>query len=42
MENEVPEAITFLGNAYRYGELELVKSDKKAAKIYKRAVNSVI
>ena len=38
MENEVPEAITFLGNAYRSCDFGLVKSDKKAAKIYKRAV----
>ena len=38
VENEVPEAITFLGLAYRYGTLGLVKSDKKAAKIYRRAV----
>jgi len=38
VENEVPEAITFLGNAYRHGELGLVKSDKKAAKIFRRAV----
>jgi TPR repeat protein len=38
LENEVPEAITALGIAYRYGTLGLVKSDKKAAKIWKRAV----
>jgi len=38
VENEVPEAITFLGNAYSYGHYGLVKSDKKAAKIYRRAV----
>ena len=38
VENEVPEAITFLGDAYRNGLLGLVKSDKKAAKIWKRAV----
>jgi TPR repeat protein len=38
VENEVPEAITTLGSAYRYGTLGLVKSDKKAAKILKRAV----
>jgi TPR repeat protein len=37
-ENEVPEAITFLGTAYREGWYGLVKSDKKAAKIFKRAV----
>ena len=38
VENEVPEAIRFLGDAYRYGDFGLVKSDKKAAKIYRRAV----
>jgi len=38
VENEVPEAISFLGNAYSYGFLGLVKSGKKAAKILKRAV----
>ena len=38
MENEVPEAITFLGIAYREGRYGLMKSDKKAAKIWKRAV----
>jgi hypothetical protein len=38
VENEVPEAITSLGNAYRHGKLGLVKSYKKAAKIYRRAV----
>jgi hypothetical protein len=38
VENEVPEAITYLGIAYRGGRLGLVKSDKKAAKIWKRAV----
>jgi hypothetical protein len=38
VENEVPEAISFLGDAYCRGWLGLVKSDKKAAKIYRRAV----
>jgi hypothetical protein len=38
VENEVPEAITHLGNVYRAGRLGLVKSEKKAAKIYRRAV----
>jgi hypothetical protein len=38
VENEVPEAISYLGNAYRGGSFGLVKSDKKAAKIWKRAV----
>jgi TPR repeat protein len=37
VENEVPEAITFLGDAYCEGWYGLVKSDKKAAKIYRRA-----
>jgi hypothetical protein len=38
VENEVPEAISFLGSAYREGHYGLVQSDKKAAKIWKRAV----
>jgi TPR repeat protein len=38
VENEVPEAITFLGSAYQRGHYGLVTSDKKAAKIYRRAV----
>jgi TPR repeat protein len=38
VENEVPEAITSLGDAYYRGCLGLVKSEKKAAKIWKRAV----
>ena len=39
VENEVPEAITVLGDAYREGDcFGIVKSDKKAAKLYKRAV----
>ena len=38
VENEVLEAITFLGIAYCEGWLGLVKSDKKAAKNWKRAV----
>jgi len=38
VENEVPEAITHLGIAYQFGHLGLVKNDKKAAKIYRRAV----
>jgi hypothetical protein len=37
VENEVPEAIARLGDAYCYGRYDLVKSDKKAAKIYRRA-----
>ena len=38
VEDELPEAIVYLGNAYRDGEIGLVKSMKKAAKLYKRAV----
>jgi len=38
VENEVPEAISTLGSAYSCGHYGLVKSDKKAAKIWKRAV----
>ena len=38
VENDVPEAISHLGHAYRESWYGLVKSDKKAAKIYKRAV----
>jgi TPR repeat protein len=38
VENEVPEAILSLGHAYRGGLLGLVQSEKKAAKIWKRAV----
>ncbi|KAK7236141.1 hypothetical protein SO694_0006003 [Aureococcus anophagefferens] len=38
VENEVPEAIRFLGLAYRRSWMGIVKSDKKAAKIYRRAV----
>ena len=38
VENEAPEAITALGNAYHTGWFGLVESDKKAAKIWKRAV----
>ena len=34
----MPEAISFLGEAYACGYYGLVKSDKKAAKIYRRAV----
>ncbi|EGB07597.1 hypothetical protein AURANDRAFT_37702 [Aureococcus anophagefferens] len=38
VENEVPEAIAFLGNLYLEGKYGLVQSAKKAAKLYKRAV----
>ena len=38
VENDVPEAIHHLGSAYRDGDYGLVKSAKKAAKIFKRAV----
>ena len=41
VENDVPEAIATLGCAYRDAELGLVKSTKKAAKLYKRAVESL-
>ena len=37
-ENEVPDAILYLGHFYRDGAFGLVKSEKKAAKLYKRAV----
>ena len=37
VDNEVPEAITHLGTMYRTGVV-VVKSGKKAAKLYKRAV----
>ena len=37
-EADVPEAITHLAGCYREGGFGLVKSAKKAAKIYKRAV----
>ena len=38
MENDIPDAITQLGQCYEIGTNGLVKSAKKAAKIYKRAV----
>ena len=38
VENEVPEAIEFLGACYRDGDYGLVKSGKRAAKLFKRAV----
>ena len=38
VENHSPEAIEKLGNCYEFGQLGLVKSAKKAAKLYKRAV----
>ena len=38
VEDEVPEAIAHLGQAYRDGMYGLVKSSKKARKLYKRAV----
>lgn len=37
-KDEVPEAVKLLGDAYRIGQYGLVKSFKKAAKLYKRAV----
>ena len=38
VENDVPEAITYLGHAYLDGDLGLVKSSKKAVKLFKRSV----
>ena len=38
-ENDVPEAVEHLATQYRAGALDLVKSMKKAAKLYKRAVS---
>ena len=38
VNNDVPEAVKFLGDMYRQGDNGLLKSEKKAAKIYKRAV----
>ena len=38
VENDVPEAMTYLGNAYRDGQIGLVISMKKATRLYKRAV----
>jgi hypothetical protein len=37
VENEVPEAIKHLATCYHAGNMGLVQSDKKAAKLYKRA-----
>ena len=38
VENEVPEAISYLGDVYREGAYGHVASAKKAAKLYKRAM----
>ena len=38
VEADVPDAITHLAGSYEDGDYGLVKSAKKAAKIYKRAV----
>ena len=38
VENEVPEAVFELGQLYKEGNWGLVRSDKKAAKIWKRGV----
>ena len=38
VDAEIPDAITHLGDAYRKGLYGFVKSAKKAAKLYKRAV----
>ena len=37
VDNELPEALLYLGNAYKTGEFGLVASMKKAAKLLKRA-----
>jgi hypothetical protein len=39
VENEVPEAVCALGTAYLTGKLGLVKSSKKAMKLFKRAMD---
>ena len=39
VENEVPEAVCSLGTAYLTGKLGLVKSSKKAMKLFKRAMD---
>ena len=38
VENDLPEAINYLANCYRDGNLDVVTSSKKAVKIYRRAV----
>ena len=38
VEDGLPEAFGHLGDAYRAGELGLVKSEKKASKLFKRGV----
>ena len=38
MENDVPDAIDYLGQIYRDGYYGLVRSEKKAVKIFKRGV----
>ncbi|EGB02077.1 hypothetical protein AURANDRAFT_35560 [Aureococcus anophagefferens] len=38
VENDVPEQVARLGEVYSEGALGVVKSDKKAAKIFKRGV----
>jgi TPR repeat protein len=38
VENDIPEAVVFLGDLYRVGELGVTTNMKKAVKIYKRAV----
>ena len=37
-KSEVPEAVGLLGNCYRQGTHHVTKSEKKAVKLYKRAV----
>ncbi|KAK7248047.1 hypothetical protein SO694_00087041 [Aureococcus anophagefferens] len=38
VDNDVPEAIKTLGDYYFFGHMGLVKSAKKAAKLWKRGV----
>ena len=38
VENEVPEAVELLGNAYQHGHYGIAINMKKAVKIYKRGV----
>ena len=38
-ENNVPEAIKDMGDSYFYGKLGLVKSPKKAVRLYERAID---
>jgi TPR repeat protein len=40
VEDGLPEAFGYLGDAYRAGELSLVKSEKKACRLFARGVES--